>query len=221
MDKRKKLFLTTGILLLIAIVYTLLVKYYDVSTIGPKNSAVGFSGINGLVHHALPYNEFWYKITKYLGIISFLYCAFYGIQGIVQIVKYKSIKKVDKRLIYLGAFYVVVLVVYFLFEKVVINYRPFIIDVKEGLEASYPSTHTLLACCVCASSLLIAKYYIKKQNILKLFNYGTIVLMIILVVGRLLSGVHWLTDIIGGIIYSAVLVYLYYSFIYNNKKTRD
>ena len=219
MDKRKKLFLTTGILLLIAIVYTLLVKYYDVSTIGPKNSAVGFSGINGLVHHALPYNEFWYKITKYLGIISFLYCAFYGIQGIVQIVKYKSIKKVDKRLIYLGAFYVVMLVLYVLCDKIVVNYRPILED--GVLESSFPSSHTLLACCVCASSLLIAKYYIKKQNILKLFNYGTIVLMIILVVGRLLSGVHWLTDIIGGIIYSAVLVYLYYSFIYNNKKTRD
>ena len=219
MDKRKKLFITTGILLLIAIVYTLLVKYYDVSTIGPKNSAVGFSGINGLVHHALPYNEFWYKITKYLGIIPFLYCAFYGIQGITQIVKYKSIKKVDKRLIYLGAFYVVMLVLYVLCDKIVVNYRPIL---EDGiLESSFPSSHTLLACCVCASSLLIAKYYIKKQNILKLFNYGTIVLMIILVVGRLLSGVHWLTDIIGGIIYSAVLVYLYYSFIYNNKKTRD
>jgi len=216
MDKRKKLFITTGILLLIAIVYTLLVKYYDVSTIGPKNSAVGFSGINGLVHHALPYNEFWYKITKYLGIIPFLYCAFYGIQGITQIVKYKSIKKVDKKLIYLGAFYVVMLVLYVLCDKIVVNYRPILED--GALESSFPSSHTLLACCVCASSLLIAKYYIKKQNILKLFNYGTIVLMIILVVGRLLSGVHWLTDIIGGIIYSAVLVYLYYSFIYNNKK---
>lgn len=219
MDKRKKLFITTGILLLIAIVYILLVKYYDVATIGPKNSAVGFSGINGLVHHALPYNEFWYKVTKYLGIIPFLYCAFYGIQGIIQIVKYKSIKKVDKRLIYLGAFYVVMLVLYVLCDKIVVNYRPIL---EDGiLESSFPSSHTLLACCVCASSLLIAKYYIKKQNILKLFNYGTIVLMIILVVGRLLSGVHWLTDIIGGIIYSAVLVYLYYSFIYNNKKTRD
>lgn len=219
MNKRKKLFLTTGILLLIAIIYTLLVKYYDVATIGPKNSAVGFSGINGLVHHALPYNEFWYKVTKYLGIIPFLYCAFYGIQGIAQIIKYKSIKKVDKRLIYLGAFYIVMLVLYVLCDKIVVNYRPILED--GVLESSFPSSHTLLACCVCASSLLIAKYYIKKQNILRLFNYGTIVLMIILVVGRLLSGVHWLTDIIGGIIYSAVLVYLYYSFIYNNKKTRD
>ena len=196
-----------------------MLKYYDVATIGPKNSAVGFSGINSLVHHALPYNEFWYKLTKYLGIIPFLYCAYYGIQGIIQIIKYKSLKKVDKRLIYLGIFYVVMLIVYILADKIVINYRPVLED--GVLESSYPSSHTLLACCICASSLLIAKYYMKNQKLLKIFNYGTIILMIISVVGRLLSGVHWLTDILGGIIISAFLVYLYYSFIYSYKKTRD
>lgn len=219
MSKRRKLFLTTFILFMIFIVYTVLVKYYDVAAIGPKNSVVGFSGINGLVHHALPYNEFWYKLTKYLGIIPFLYCAYYGIQGIIQIIKYKSLKKVDKRLIYLGIFYVVMLIVYILADKIVINYRPVLED--GVLESSYPSSHTLLACCICASSLLIAKYYIKNQKLLKIFNYGTIILMIISVVGRLLSGVHWLTDILGGIIISAFLVYLYYSFIYSYKKTRD
>ena len=106
MSKRRKLFLTTFILFIIAIVYTLLVMKYDVQSIGPKNSSVGFAGINGLIHNALPYNEFWYKITKYLGIVPFLYCLFYGIQGIMQIIKYKSLKRVDKRLIYLGVFIV-------------------------------------------------------------------------------------------------------------------
>ena len=111
------------------------------------------------------------------------------------------------------------LIVYILADKIVINYRPVLED--GVLESSYPSSHTLLACCICASSLLIAKYYMKNQKLLKIFNYGTIILMIISVVGRLLSGVHWLTDILGGIIISAFLVYLYYSFIYSYKKTRD
>ena len=219
MSKRRKLFLTTFILLVISILYTLLVMKYDVQSIGPKGSSVGFAGINGLVHNALPYNDLWYKITKYLGLVPFLYCAFYGIQGIIQIIKYKSLKKVDKRLIYLGIFYVVMLALYVLCDKIVINYRPVLED--GVLESSFPSSHTLLACCVCASSLLISKHYIKNENILKIFNILTYVLMIVLVVGRLLSGVHWLTDIIGGVIISAFLVYLYYSFIYSYKKTRD
>ena len=137
----------------------------------------------------------------------------------MQIIRYKSLKKVDKRLIYLGIFYVVMLIVYVLCDKIVINYRPILED--GVLESSFPSSHTLLAICVCATSLLISKYYIKNENVLKIFNILTYILMIVLVVGRLLSGVHWLTDIIGGIIISAFLVYLYYSFIYTYKKTRD
>ena len=219
MSKRRKLFLTTAILLIIAIIYTLLVKYYDVAHIGPQNSAVGFSGINALIHKTFPYSETWYKITKYLGIIPFLICAFYGLQGLIQLIKYKSIKKVDKRLIYLLIFYILMGITYIFFEKVIINYRPVLED--GVLEASFPSSHTLLACCICASSLLISKYYIKNKKTLKIFDIITYVLMIVLVVGRLISGVHWLTDIMGGIIISAFLVSLYYSFIYTYKKTRD
>lgn len=219
MSKRRKIFLTTFILFIIAVIYTLLVMKYDVQPIGPKATKVGFAGINGAVHKMLPYNEIWYKITKYLGIIPFLYCAFYGFIGIKELIKHKSLKKVDKRIIYIGIFYVVMLVLYVLADKIVINYRPILED--GALESSFPSSHTLLAVCVCASSLLIAKYYIKNPKILRLFNYLTIILMFTLVIGRLLSGVHWLTDIIGGIIYSVFLVYLYYSFIYNYKKTRD
>lgn len=219
MSKRRKLFVTTAILLVISIVYILLVKYYDVAHIGPQNSTVGFSGINALMHKIFPYNEVWYKITKYLGIIPFLICLFYGLQGLSQLIKYKSLKKVDKRLILLLVFYILMGITYIFFEKVIINYRPVL---EDGiLEASFPSSHTLLAVCICASSLLISKYYIKDKNILKIFDYLTYALMIVLVVGRLISGVHWLTDIVGGIIISAFLVSLYYSFIYSYKKIRD
>lgn len=219
MSKRRKLFLSTFILFILAVVYTLLVMKYDVQSIGPEGSKVGFAGINGVIHNLLPYNDTWYKITKYLGVVPFLYCAFYGLQGIIQLIKYKSIKKVDKRLIYLGVFYVVMLALYILADKIVINYRPILED--GVLESSYPSSHTLLAVCVCASSLLISKYYIKDTKMLKIFDCITYILMIVLVVGRLISGVHWLTDILGGIIISTFLVYLYYSFIYTYKKIRD
>lgn len=219
MSKRRKIYITTTILILIAVVFTLLVMKYDVQAIGPKNTSVGFAGINGAVNRLLPYNETWYKITKYLGIIPFIICAFYGLQGIKELIKHKSLKKIDKRIIYLGVFYVVMLILYILADKIVINYRPILED--NSLESSFPSSHTLLACCVCSSSLLIAKYYIKNPKLLRIFNYLTILLMFLLVIGRLLSGVHWLTDIMGGIIYSAALVSLYYSFIYSYKKIRD
>ena len=138
--------------------------------------------------------------------------AYYGLIGLKQLLKKKSIKKVDKRLIILGCFYIMVLLCYIFFENVIINYRPILID--GVLEASYPSSHTVLAITICLSSLLISKYYFK-ENIQKTVDIITWILLIIIVVGRLLSGVHWLTDIIGGIIISDFLVTAYY---YMNEK---
>ncbi len=219
MNKRKQLFLTTGIIFVIAIVYTLLVKYYDVASIGPQNSSVGFSGINAAIHKLFPFSEGWYKFTKYFGLIPVLYGVYYGINGILQLIKYKSLKKVDKRLIYLLVFYILMAITFVFFEKVIINYRPVLED--GALEASFPSTHTLIAVCFCASSLFISKYYIKDKKVLKIFDSVTYVLMIFLVVGRLIAGCHWFTDILGGIIISTFLVSLYYSLIYTNKKTSN
>ena len=104
-------------------------------------------------------------------------------------------------------FYISLLLVYIFFEKVIINYRPILIDHK--LEASFPSSHTLLALCVCISSLLISKDYIKNDKIRKIVDIITYIVMGLLVVGRLLSGVHWLTDIIGAVLISYVLVSIY------------
>lgn len=218
MKVRKKLVFANLILLIIFIGYTLLVKNVDTEAIGPGGSVVGFSTINGIFHNALGFNSTWYDITKYLGIIPFLIVAFYGLIGVSQLIKKKKITKVDKKLIMLGCFYILMGITYVLFEKVIINYRPVLFDGE--LEASYPSSHTMLAVCICLSSLLISKNYIKNKKVLKCFDIGTIILMIVLVVGRILSGVHWITDIIGGILISLLLVSIFLTFITSTIKLK-
>ena len=207
MRKLKKHWKEAAILLLVAIAYTLLVKWVDVGAIGPGKTKVGWQILNGFFHNLIGKNMFFYQLTKYLGVIPFLIVAFYGLIGVKQLIEKKSLKKVDKRIIALGVFYVVVGLVYIFFEKVVINCRPVILD--GVIEPSYPSSHTMLALCICLSSILISKYYIKNEKIRKIVDYATIALMIILVVGRILSGVHWITDIIGGILISLALVSIY------------
>lgn len=216
MKNKNKLLVLTVSLFIISIIYTILVKYVDVNVVGSEKVEVGFSTLNKWFYDLNGVSDMWYHITKYLGIIPFSIVAYYGIVGLMQLIKTKSITKVDKRLIYLGIFYVLMLVVYVLFEKVIINYRPVLED--GVLEASYPSSHTMLAICICLSSLLISKYYIKKNNFKNSFNVTTILLMVILVVGRTLSGYHWLSDIIGGIIISLFLVSLFYTCIYEEEK---
>ena len=211
MNKKKKLFLASCLLFVISIVYIFLVKYVDVSNIAPDGSKVGFATINSSFKELIGLNMKWYKITKYLGLIPLAMVGFYGLLGFYQLVKNKGFKGVDKRIYALGVFYVFFAIVYVLFEKIALNYRPFLIDGE--LEASFPSTHTLLAICICGSSIMVSKYFIKNEKILKITNILSWIVMILLVVGRTLSGVHWLTDIIGGIIISLFMLTALYTII--------
>ena len=204
MSKRTKLIIFSLILLVIAIVYTVLVKTVDVKAIGPKDTSVGFASLNEPVKNALQYNETFYKISKYLGFLAFGFIGLYGLIGVIQLVREKSIFKVDREIIGLGVFYVVFLVIYVLFEKIALNYRPVLMDGE--LEASFPSTHTLLALCICGSAIMVNGKVIKNDLLRRLLNIVAGLLMLGIVVTRVMSGVHWASDIIGGVIISLFLL---------------
>ena len=205
---KSKYFLKAVGLTFISIIYTFLVKNVDVSAIGPEESSVGFSKLNGMFHNAFDYNSLFYAISEIFGILLLLIAGIYALIGFYQLIKKFSFKKIDKEIIILGCFYLAVIIVYVFFEKVVINYRPVL---EDGLlEASYPSSHTVLALCIGFSSLLISPKYVKK-NFIKLTNLITIVSIISVVLFRTISGVHWISDIIGGIIISATLLMYFYT----------
>ncbi len=191
-------------LIILAVFFTIIIKTVDVKAIGPNNSFVGLSSINHFFSQNIKYNQVWYQISEILGIMAILLALVFAFVGLYEWIKRKSLKKVDPELFLLGAFYVVVLIIYLLFEKLAINYRPILID--DMLEASYPSSHTMLSLCICGSAVFISKYFIKNQKKREIFKKCTVLLMILLVVTRFLSGVHWVTDIIGGIIISAALL---------------
>ena len=105
---------------------------------------------------------------------------------------------------------------YLFFEKVIINYRPVLVNGL--LEASYPSSHTILSLCVCGSSIIVNKKLYSKKRISKIINPIAFFIMILTTVGRLLSGMHWLSDILGGIIISITLLYVFSTVINLVKK---
>lgn len=211
---RKKNIIISIILTVLSIIYTILVKTVDVKPIGPQESKVGFSALNKAFSNLVGSNMTIYKITEVFGLILLLLVVIYGCIGIGQLITRKSLLKVDKQIIKLGCLYVLMMVVYVLFEKVVINYRPVLIDGE--LEASYPSSHTLLALCVGLSSLKVSKKYFNKKYI-KIISIITISLMSIVFIGRTISGVHWISDIIGGLIISLTLL-SYFNLAYEWKK---
>ena len=202
----------------IFIIFTIIVKAVDVQAIGPMGSEVGLASLNRLMLNSGNINQTLYKITEVLGYISLLVCVFFGIVGLLQIIQRKSIKKVDPDILLLGGFYIVVLAFYALFEKVIINYRPVIMD--EGLEASYPSSHTMLVVCVMSTAIIQIGGRISDVRLKNILKAAAIVVTGIMVAGRLLCGVHWLTDIIGGILLSLALIYTYY-LLYNKCKRNE
>ncbi len=213
MKLKKKNIIISICLIILSVIYTILVKYVDVAPIGPKASSVGFSTLNKFVFNFLGRSNIWYNITEVLGMISILIALFYALIGLYKLIKNKSILKIDKEIIILGIFYFVVLLVYLFFEKVIINYRPVL--VKGILEASYPSSHTMLSICICLSAIIINNKLYKNMRISKIINTLSIIIMITTTVGRLLSGMHWVSDILGGIIISICLSYIFKTVIYS------
>ena len=59
-----------------------------------------------------------YKISEIFGYMILLLILIYGCIGLYQLIKRKSLFKVDKEIIKLGLFYVLMLIVYIVFEKI-------------------------------------------------------------------------------------------------------
>lgn len=202
----KRICVASGLLAAFAL-WTLAVCIVDVQTIGPKGSAVGFATLNGWFHELTGVHMDLYVITDWLSLVPFLFVLGFGILGLVQWITRKSLAKVDRSILILGGFYLVVMAVYLLFEVCVINFRPVLI---EGvLEASYPSSTTMLVMCVMLTAMLQFRQRIDRTKFRCLVTMVITVFTVFMVLSRLLSGVHWVTDIVGGMLLSAGLVWMY------------
>lgn len=203
---KKKLWSSVGVLAGF-VLWTMAVRFVDVRAIGPKGSTVGLAAINQWMHDLTGVHFALYTITDWLGLVPIGVCMGFGVLGLVQWIRRKSIWKVDARLLVLGCFYLLVMAVYALFEVVVVNYRPVLI--QGYLEASYPSSTTMLVLCAMPTAGMELRDYLKRHVLRCGVTWGISVFTVFMVIGRLISGVHWLTDIVGGALLSAGLVMLY------------
>ncbi len=184
-----------------------LLKTYDIAAAGPDGSEIGFSNINQRVHDATGVNMSWYDVTDYIGYAAIAICAAFALAGLIQLIKRKSLLKVDREILSLGVLYIAVIGFYALFEKVVINYRPVIMPGETEPEASFPSSHTMLIVTVMIATMMVSGKYIKNKGLLACVRAVCIAASVFTVCGRLYSGVHWFTDIVGGVLLSAALLF--------------
>ena len=208
MKKEIRIRLVAAMVLLTAFgFWTAIVQFVDVQAIGPQGSAVGLATINAFAHALTGVNMRLYLLTDWLSLIPIAIALGFAILGLVQWLQRKKIWKVDYSILLLGGFYIVVFSLYLFFEYFVVNYRPVLID--GVLEGSYPSSTTLLVLCMMPTAQMQLRARIQNAKLEKCVRASIIVFTVLMVAGRLLSGVHWLSDIIGGALLSAGLVTLY------------
>lgn len=204
--ERKLLFLGFSFIIAFTI-WTLFIQIIDVKPEGVNETEIGFATINTYLHSVTGVNITLYNITDWLGLVPMFVCMFFGGVGLIQLIKRKSLFKVDFDIIALGIYYVIVICGYLIFEMIPINYRPVLIN--GILEVSYPSSTTLLVLSVMPTLIFQAKRRLENVTIKRIITVITVIFIIFMVLGRLVSGVHWLTDIIGSVFLSLGLFYIY------------
>lgn len=211
MRNKNQTYLFTAICVLAAFVlWTVGLRFIDVQPIGPHGSSVGFAALNRSVHTLTGVHMDLYTITNWLGLVPVAFAFGFAVLGLVQWIARKHICRVDGSILILGVFYIVIIAAYFFFESNVINYRPVLIN--GYLEVSYPSSTTLLVMAVMPTAIMQLNHRIKSSLLRHCVVSFLVAFTVFMVVGRLVSGVHWFSDIIGSGLLCTGLVMLYHYF---------
>lgn len=208
MNRRKQRgFMPGGVLLLAFVVWTVFIQTVDVKPVGVNGTNIGFATVNTWFHRLTGVHMGLYTVTDWLGLVPIAVCVGFGVLGLAQWIRRRSIAKVDRDILLLGGYYILVILGYLVFEMIPINYRPILID--GAMEASYPSSTTLLVLSVMPTLLFQVNRRAKRQTVRRMTAAFVVLFSAFMVIGRLVAGVHWLTDIVGSVLLSAGLYSLY------------
>ena len=218
MKEKRNLLAGAGLIGAFAL-WTVLIRWVDVQAVGQNGTKIGFADFNVRFHQLTGVHMTLYTITDWLGLVPIFICLCFGVLGLVQLIKRRSLLSVDPDILLLGIYYVLVIACYLIFEMIPVNYRPVLIEGR--LEASYPSSTTLLVLSVMPTLWFQANRRVSNAMIRKAVAVFVVTFSVFMVIGRLVSGVHWATDIIGSILLSAGLYMLYRSAVlYTDKAKR-
>ena len=207
--KEKRNLLTGVGLIAVFIIWTVLIQCIDVQPVGQKGTKIGFAAFNVWFHQLTGVHMPIYTVTDWLGLVPIFICMCFGVLGFVQLVKRRSLLRVDPDITILGVYYVIVIACYLIFEMIPINYRPVLIEGR--LEASYPSSTTLLVLSVMPTLAFQIGRRVTNPTVRMAAMMFTVAFSAFMLIGRLFAGVHWATDIVASVLLSAGLFMLYQS----------
>lgn len=201
------------------IIWTMLIQKVDVQPIGINGTTIGLATMNGWFHKLTGVHMAMYHITDWLGLVPIAMCVTFGGVGFLQLIKRRSLVRVDNDIIILRLYYVLVIAAYLMFEMIPMNYRPVLIEGR--MEDSYPSSTTLLVLCVMPTVIEQVNRRINSENVRRSVRIFVVFFSMFMVIGRLISGVHWFTDIVGSVLLSTGMFSIYNAVVMRYNKNKD
>lgn len=201
-------FMCAAFAAILFVLFTVLVACWDVRPAGPAQTDVGMATVNGLVFDAVGIHPVWKDVTEWLGAVAILTALAFALEGLWQLIRRKSLLRVDRNLWALAGFYLLLAACWLLFEKLAINCRPVLLGAEP--EPSYPSSHVLLVVGVMGSaSAQLCAAYPEKRKLCAWARGTAFLLSAAAAIGRLLAGVHWFTDVVGALLLCFSLLMLH------------
>ena len=151
----------------------------------------------------------WDLISDVILVASIASLAVFVFLGIYQIFTRKSLLKVDRRLLWMILPLLLMTITYVVFDKFfVLNVRP-----NGSGETSFPSTHVMVVATIFMLIAINLPYYIKSKAICIVLDLAMLALLVLVCVGRVLSEMHWLSDVLGGLAFALIFAFIYYLII--------
>lgn len=155
----------------------------------------------------------WARITDIILISSILSLSVFAILGLCQLFSRKSIKKVDRSLLAMFIPLILMAVAYFVFNHFLIwNVRP-----NGSGEASFPSSHVMVVSTIFFCIALILPQYIHSKLACASLNLLMLLLIVFTAIGRVVSNMHWMSDVFGALAFSAIFAFVYFLIIRRKK----
>jgi undecaprenyl-diphosphatase len=151
----------------------------------------------------------WKLISDVILISAFAVFAVFAILALCQLIKRRSLKKVDKQLLWAILPFALMAIAYVVFDKfIVLNTRP-----NGSGEPSFPSTHVMVVATIFLVVASILPKYIKSKSACVVLDLMMLLLLFLVCAGRVFSKMHWISDVLGGLGFAAIFAGIYYLII--------
>ena len=148
----------------------------------------------------------WDKISDIILISSLMVLVVFAVLGLYQWIKRKSLAKVDKPLLWMILPLVLMAITYYIFDHFLIwNTRP-----NGSGEPSFPSTHVMVVATIFFCIAIILPRYVRSKAMCIVIDLLMLLLLVSVCVGRVAANMHWISDVIGGIIFAIIFSTIYY-----------